>query len=117
MGGRMSGILKANIIITYCASFVYGICVCFIEDQRLSIMLSLLAGILMTQFVALHASSVNKPIPSWSKSVIFFTWPLSMHLVLLYCKGFKGLGISLLHLALYIAMPMISLTLMSLVLG
>lgn len=111
----MSGLLKANIIVTYCASFAWGIGYYFVEDPRMDIMVSLLAGVLITQFVAMHASNANKPIPSWSKWVIFFSWPISMHVVLLYCKGFKGLMISLGHLSLYIIMPMISFFAMSLI--
>lgn len=104
----MNAKLKTNIIVTYSFSVIWGIAASFIEDPRFDFMISIVCGILVTQFVALHACSTNKPVPTWSKWLIFFTWPISMHFILLYCKGLKGIAISLGHLAMIFILPMIS---------
>ena len=111
----MSSKLKVNIIMFYCASFIWGAATYFNfnEDSRLNFIFSLIVGILAVQFTVLHASNAGRPIPPWSKWIVFFTWLLSIHVILLYCKGFKGLATSLSHMAIFFVAYLASYFMMS----
>lgn len=113
----MGSKLKVNLIVTFCVCAVGGIMSLFVpKHSPWFYMVGFVLAFCATQFIVIYSLNAGRPVPSWSKWLVFLTWWFSMHFIFMYCKGFKGLLASISYLVFVFAAMVIPAVLLGLVL-
>ena len=71
--------------------------VIYAQPNRVDYVISLIIGILVTQFCILDAKILGKNLARSFYWLIFFTWPLAVPLYLMWSRGWKGLLWAFVH--------------------
>jgi len=81
-----------------CAAFWGAVQV--LSSNTLVILLgSVLFALLVTGWCVVDARKLGKPMLPVVQMIMFFTWPIAVPIYLIWTRGFRGLGYTLLHAA------------------
>jgi len=92
-----SGALTFHIVLFYLGTVYSG----FMEASPHSVVQQILAALYLasvaTTWMAIDAGSRRRFIPHSGYMIVLISWPFTVPVYLIWTRGFKGLGLSLLH--------------------
>lgn len=91
--------LKTNVVLFYALALAFGIYQRNPTSGIVDLIVPWVFAGLATRFTVIMCSNANKPLPTSSLWLVFLFWPLVVPLILFNARGFRGLGIALLHFA------------------